>query len=185
MITQFRTRILTLLALVSANVSATGNANDVVRQWQQWPIVGQATLSWLWLDIYSSQLRSPDGKYKLEGDISPHPVALEIRYLRDISSTQLLEATEEQWQKQGFSDEKIASWMPTLTAIFPSVKTGEKLIYVTDGTSGEFVYISNSGEQKVVGTIDDESLNDAFLAIWLSPKTEYQTLRQQLLGMNR
>ena len=33
--------------------------------------------------------------------------------------------------------------------------------------------------------IDDESLNDAFLAIWLSPKTEYQTLRQQLLGMNR
>lgn len=185
MITQFRTRILTLLALVSANVSATGNANDVVRQWQQWPIVGQATLSWLWLDIYSSQLRSPDGKYKLEGDISPHPVALEIRYLRDISSTQLLEATEEQWQKQGFIDEKIASWMPTLTAIFPSVKTGEKLIYVTDGTSGEFVYISDSGEQKVVGTIDDESLNDAFLAIWLSPKTEYQTLRQQLLGMNR
>ncbi len=190
MITQIRTMLLTsaLLtqtALVSANANAAGLSKEVMGQWQEWPIVGQATLSWLWLDIYSSQLRSPNGVYQQVGDISPHPIALEIRYMRDISSQQLIEATEEQWQKQGYSQGQVDVWIPMLSAIFPSVKTGEKLVYVTDGSAGEFTYIAQNGEQHVVGTISDESLNDAFLAIWLSPKTEYQHLREQLLGMNR
>ncbi len=185
MMTQIRLITLMVTLLVVTKVNAIGFTGDISRQWQQWPVVGQATLSWLWFDIYSSQLRSPDGAYTLSTDLSPHPLALEIRYLRDISRTQLLEATKEQWQKQGYSQEDIARWIPILADIFPSVKADEKLIYITDGRFGEFVYISLSREQRVVGHIGYKPLNDAFLSIWLSPKTEFKQLREQLLGMNR
>jgi len=185
MVTQVRSILSVVMLLLATKISASELSESVGREWQRWPVVGQATLSWLWLDIYSSQLRSPDGQYREEDDITPHPVALEIRYMRDITSSQLLEATQEQWQKQGYSQALIDQWVPMLASIFPSVKTGEKLVYVTDGTYGQFLYIPREGEQKVVGNIGDEKLNDAFLAIWLSSKTEYQELRQQLIGMRR
>jgi len=175
----------TVILLLATKVSAAGFLNEADRNWQQWPVVGQATLSWYWLDIYSSKLRSPNGYYKQGNDISPHPIALEIRYLRDISQQQLLDATQEQWQKQGYNQVKIETWIQSLTAIFPSVKTGDKLVYVSDGETGEFIYIPLKGAQHVVGHINVESLNDAFLAIWLSPKTQYQKLREQLIGMVR
>lgn len=153
--------------------------------WAEWPVVGQATLSWLWLDIYSSQLRSPDGHYRQEGDVTPHPVALDIRYLRDISRKQLLEATQDQWNKLGFDPQRSAAWIATLTAMLPDVKAGERLVYVSDGAGGQMYFFSQQGEQRLLGSVEDQRMNDAFLAIWLSPKTEYPQLRNQLIGMNR
>ncbi|EPE8512989.1 chalcone isomerase family protein, partial [Vibrio alginolyticus] len=38
---------------------------------------------------------------------------------------------------------------------------------------------------KNVGIIEDERMNDAFLAIWLSPNTEFPKLRKQLIGQVR
>lgn len=185
MVTQIRLILATFALLLVTKISAAGLSNDIKDEWQRWPVVGQATLSWFWLDIYSSQLRSPDGEYAQGSDITPHPVALEIHYMRDISSVQLLEATEEQWQNQGYSKEQIGRWVALLAEIFPSVKMGEILVYVTDGRAGKFVYTPNGREPQEVGYITDEQLNDAFLAIWLSAKTEYPKLRLQLIGMNR
>ncbi len=92
---------------------------------------------------------------------------------------------EEQWQSQGYSKDQVEDWIAQLSDIFPSVKMGEILAYVTDGRVGKFIYTPNGRESQVLGHISDEQLNDAFLAIWLSTKTEYPKLRQQLIGMNR
>ncbi len=187
MVTQIRLILTTLMLLLAIKANAVGGgvSNNYDDEWQRWPVVGQASLSWFWLDIYSSQLRSPDGKYDQSKDITPHPVALEIRYMRDISNAQLLDATEEQWQNLGFSKQQIKRWISQLSGIFPSVKMGEILAYVTDGRVGKFIYTPNGREPQILGHISDEQLNDAFLAIWLSTKTEYPKLRQQLIGMNR
>ncbi|ENS5607247.1 chalcone isomerase family protein [Vibrio mimicus] len=153
--------------------------------WTEWPVVGQATLSWLWLDIYSSQLRAPDGQYHESQDISPHPMALEIRYLRDIKRQQLIDATKDQWHKLGFKEPQTQSWLAQLQQMLPDVAMGDRLVYVSDGQSGEFFFAHDHELQYSIGTIDDEAFNDAFLSIWLSPQTEYLALRNQLIGMNR
>ncbi len=185
MMVRVRLILATLTLLLVTKVNAVELTSQTDEEWQQWPVVGQATLSWLWLDIYSSQLRSPDGEYIQSDDVTPHPMALEIRYMRDITNAQFLDATEEQWQNLGYDQQQINRWLLQLGGIFPSVKMGEALVYVTDGRIGKYIYVPNGGDSQQIGYISDELLNDAFLSIWLSSKTEYQELRQQLIGMNR
>ncbi|GAM73556.1 hypothetical periplasmic protein [Vibrio ishigakensis] len=55
-------------------------------------------------------------------------------------------------------------------------------MYVTSGDSGVFYYFKGNQGATVVGEIQDEELNDAFLAIWLSPNTEYRDHRASLIG---
>lgn len=180
--------LLTLLVSIMLG-STCANASEVERTtdstWKTWPVVGQATLSWLWLDIYASQLRSPNGEYNQLPDVSPHPIALEIRYLRDITRQQLIDATIDQWQKLGVDTAQRQQWSVNLAEIFPDVSTGDRLVYVSNGKSGEFFFSRAQQVERSVGRIDDEAFNDAFLSIWLSPKTEYSALRNQLIGMNR
>lgn len=117
--------------------------------------------------------------------MSPHPLALEIRYLRDIDRDDLVDATRDQWQKMGYPDEQINSWVPELDMLLMDVQSGEKLVYVSDGRHGEMIHYSLQDNAHVLGVINDEQLNEAFLSIWLSPKTQYPKLRDQLIGMNR
>lgn len=166
-------------SMVSEAVRASGSEST---NWKEWPTVGQAQLSWFVFDVYESRLQSPSGGYVVSSDITPHPVALEIRYQRNISSDQLLDATIEQWQALGYDSKSQKQWLDALLPIFPSVSSGDRLIYVTDGLSGDF-YFNKDDQQSHIGKIDNEQLNDAFLAIWLSPNTEYPNLRKQLIGL--
>lgn len=87
---------------------------------------------------------SADGLYHESQDVSPHPVALEIRYLRDISSKQLVDATEDQWRKLGFTAPQTQAWLKQLQQILPDVATGDRLVYVSDGQRGEFSLVANN-----------------------------------------
>lgn len=176
------------LALISINAFAVNVAEkDQCKScaWQQWPTVGRAELSVLFFDVYNSTLLSPTGRYQVTQDLSPHPLALSIEYQRSISQEQLLDATYEQWIKQGYNRVQAKQWIEELTSIFPSVKQGERLTYITDGERGYFEFSPNAKSTQALGTIDDEQLNDAFLAIWLSPKTEYADLRRNLIGQTK
>ncbi|EGU32250.1 hypothetical protein VII00023_15181 [Vibrio ichthyoenteri ATCC 700023] len=150
--------------------------------WKQWQTVGRAELKVLFFDVYNSTLFSPTGDYQVSQDVSPHPLALSIEYQRSISREQLLDATYEQWIKQGYDKAQSKQWIAQLATIFPSVKEGQRLTYITNGESGRFEFSPNVNSNQSLGTIDDEQLNDAFLAIWLSPKTEYSDLRKHLIG---
>ncbi|EFP98589.1 chalcone isomerase family protein [Vibrio caribbeanicus] len=163
----------------------TSNAFSVstTSSWREWPKAGSAELSVLFFDVYSSELYTPDGDYIVEDDITPHPLALSITYKRDISKAALVEATVEQWNKLGYDQTLIPGWEEIVTNIFPGVSEGHNLTYVTNGVKGSFFYSPAENEQsRLIGTIEDEKLNDAFLAIWLSPKTEYPKLRKGLIG---
>ncbi|WP_156683987.1 hypothetical protein [Vibrio sp. UCD-FRSSP16_30] len=152
--------------------------------WKQWPLIGRADLDVLFFDIYTSELRAPQGRYTLGRDLSPHPVALSITYERDISKKHLIKETGKQWRNLGYAKEQSLAWLDRLEGIYPDVALGEQLVYVTDGQLGSFFYIRNDGSSELRGEVIDEALNDAFLAIWLSPQTEYPKHRLQLLGMN-
>lgn len=154
--------------------------------WQQWQTVGEAQLTWFVFDIYKSRLKAPDGQYLVSNDVSPHPFALEINYQRDISKEQLLDVTDEQWQKLGFTKVYRQQWISELNTMFPDINKGDELTYLTDGTNGQLIYRKAGSEPyQTVGFVKDERLNDAFLSIWLSPKTEFPKLRKQLIGQVR
>lgn len=154
--------------------------------WRQWKMVGQAKLTWFIFDIYESRLRAPDGRYQVSADVSPHPFALEIYYQRDVTKQQLLEVTDEQWQKLGVKQQRRQQWLSELNKMYPNIKKGDELAYVTDGKAGQFLYRrAGDASPKTVGYVEDEGLNDAFLSIWLSPNTEFPKLREQLIGQVR
>jgi hypothetical protein len=165
---------------VASNVAQRSN-----HDWRGWATVGQAQLSVLFFDIYQSELLSPNGGYSVEKDITPHPLALSITYQRDISQQQLLDATVEQWQKLGFKGSETSQWADTLSSIFPDIEEGHNITYVTNGQQGQFFHADEVSNAKLIGVIEDEAFNDAFLAIWLSPNTDYPKLRQGLIGNNR
>ncbi|CAH0526483.1 chalcone isomerase family protein [Vibrio hippocampi] len=154
-------------------------------EWSQWQVVGEAQLSWLFFDIYRSQLLAPDGRYRQDDDVTPHPIALKITYQRSISRQQLLDATLDQWQEMGFDKETRHRWIATLYDIFPDVDEDHQLIYVTDGSTGTFYSLVPKQPMKAVGHIEDEMLNDGFLSIWLGRNSQFPDLRSQLIGMNR
>ncbi len=179
--TLYLTVILWTATVNGAEVKGKSSAS-----WADWPVIGQATLSWLWFDIYSSQLRTPDGHYKqVSDDVTPHPVALEIRYLRDISSKDLLEETQTQWERLGYDTVQTNAWLTLLAEMMPSVKTGERLVYISEGRTGQLYYLNQRGQQRLLGKVENQQMNDAFLSIWLSPKAEYPKLRNQLIGIKQ
>ncbi|MCS0449914.1 chalcone isomerase family protein [Vibrio diabolicus] len=172
-------------ALQAQPVGNSKNA-DKMSSWEGWKTVGEAQLTWFIFDIYQSRLKAPDGKFIVNGDVSPHPLALEINYQRDISKQQLLDVTDEQWAKLGFTESYRKRWISELNRMFPDIKKGDELTYLTDGKTGQLLYRQAGIAQiKTVGFVQDERMNDAFLSIWLSPNTEFPKLRKQLIGQVR
>jgi len=82
-----------VLLLCLALVVPVAQATD----WLAWRKVGDATLTWGPFTVYTSQLRTPDGRYGRENQDQ----ALIITYARDIDRDDLVEATRDQWQAQG------------------------------------------------------------------------------------
>lgn len=178
-----------LFSVLSLRAESTTSQEheEQIANWRDWPVVGQATLSWLFWDVYHSKLRTEDGVYvDIQGqEVARHPLVLEIHYLRTISREQLLDATGKQWQKLGYSAEQIELWLAQLTELFPSVDKGQRLVYFSDGQQGQLWYSPSLGEQQKQGLVLDPQLNEAFLAIWLSPRSDYPKLRNQLIGKRR
>lgn len=174
-----------LCSLLSVSQASEVDAADIEKDWQSWPTVGSADLDFLFFDIYTSELKAPQGHYQLSDDVTPHPVALSIVYERDISKEHLLRETKKQWRHLGFSEAQSNRWERELAGVYPDIKEGDRLVYVTSGNSGVFYYFAKNRGAELVGEILDEELNDAFLAIWLSPQTEYPDHRASLIGMNK
>ncbi|MBR9788483.1 MAG: hypothetical protein GYB40_11155 [Vibrionaceae bacterium] len=169
-----------------AQSAGAGTSKVNTADWRQWKTVGKAKLTWFIFDIYESRLRAPDGRYRVSADVSPHPFALEIYYQRDVTKQQLLEVTDEQWQKLGVNKQRRQEWLSELSKMYPNINKGDELAYVTDGKAGHLIY-RRAGDAflQTVGYVEDEGLNDAFLSIWLSPNTEFPKLRKQLIGQVR
>lgn len=171
-----RTLILTLLWLIATSPSV------YAADWLSWRSVGSATFSWGPFTLYSSQLLTPEGRY----DGLNQDQALIITYQRDISGNQLVEATRDQWQALGILEQEPQSetWLSMLQTLWPDVVPGSQLAFVFNHQQGQFWYRA-SAAQKVftpLGSPQPATFSSHFLAIWLSPQTEYPELRQQLIG---
>ena len=80
-----------IIALFSLNSYAAECTASVPDDFSK---VGQTRLSVYFWDVYDATLYSPSGKYKQD-----ERQALLLAYLRDIKAKDLIETTEEEWQK--------------------------------------------------------------------------------------
>ncbi len=166
MMTKFSLAVCLALYLISGSIMASP-LNELQK-------VGKAKLEVFFFDIYYSTLYTPDGKYSEDS----LPIALDIEYLRNIKSKDLVETTGEEWQKLGYEQSQIDRWMPFIENVWPDIKKGDKLLFRVeqDGTS-EFYFNGESLKR-----IDNKEFGSSFLAIWLSENCSYPKVRKKLIG---
>lgn len=147
-------------------------------QFAQYQTVGEGKYSYWFWDLYQARLATPSGTF-VDYQQSV-PLLLELRYLRDISKTEFVDATQEQWRIQAGSVQKQHKlWAGELTTLWRDVKKGDMLSAElhSDGL------ISFYFNQQPLGKTKDPQMGPAFFDIWLSEKTTAPELRQLLLAL--
>lgn len=135
-------------------------------------LVGEATFSWLFWDIYHIKLWTTDGSYSPELS----PLRLEIQYLRDIEKNQLIETTIDQWQQQNLSWKQ--DWINDLQKIWPDIQEHDTLILQIDDNLHSHFYFN----KELLGSIEDPQFSQTFSDIWLSPNSTQPELRNVITG---
>ena len=159
-----------LCTLVFSGVSMANPLDDL-------KIVGEAKLKVLFWDVYNSSLYSKTGEYQAE----QFPQALKINYLRDIDAEDLIERTQDEWEKLGIKQVTFSQWIPLLTNIFPDIKKGDTLLLsVSENQQSEFFF-----NGKTIGKITDQTFGKSFLRIWLDENCSYPKVRNKLIGSNK
>jgi len=138
-------------------------------------LLGQATFSVLFWDIYNSKLLTTDGEQPFSSACQSS--LFEIHYLRDISRKELLENTVAQWRHLALEENVYKAYVPVLASIWPDLKAGDRLSMLNQHGITDF-YLNS----KKIGEIKSLDFAKTFLRIWLDENTSEPKLRQQLLG---
>ncbi len=134
--------------------------------------VGKTEMNWLFWKLYDIRLLSADGQYQPQ----KYPIAIAIRYARDISADQLVSSTIDEWSRQQIDWKN--SWQDALSTIWPDVAEGDEIILRVDQNLRSQFYFNDQN----IGTIEDEHFAPAFLSIWLSDNTLKPELRNRLIN---
>ncbi|MEP0203927.1 MAG: chalcone isomerase family protein [Halioglobus sp.] len=154
-----------ILLIVALPVVANGDALTKV---------GEAKLKVLFWDVYNSTLYSDNGRYR-EGQV---PLRLDIQYLLDIESNELVARTAQEWDELGLEHENREEWLTNLSNLWPDVSKDDVLTIELDDNNRSTFY--RNGE--LLGTIEDRAFGASFIDIWLSPDTTRPKLRTSLIG---
>ncbi|MHA7815977.1 MAG: chalcone isomerase family protein [Pseudohaliea sp.] len=137
-------------------------------------LVGEAKLEVLFWSIYRSRLYCPGGVY----EPGVRPLRLEIEYLRDIRSEDLVKRTAQEWDKLDVTDPAREQWLTKLEALWPDVEKNDVLaVELDDDNRATFFH---NGQR--LGTLDDPAFGQQFVAIWLSPESSRPEMRLALTG---
>lgn len=139
--------------------------------------VGKTRLQvWFW-DVYDAELRTDTGVYE-----NAKQRALQLSYLRDIKAKDLIDTTEEEWQRLNIriTDEH-KQWLNSLQSMWPDVRNGD-CITLVENTEGYAQFFGSQGE---LGVIESEQFTNDFLAIWLDKNSRFKSERNELIGAQK
>lgn len=173
-------KIVLLIGLLFGQLSSASDEAilmdlDDVKQSMAFNVLGHATFSLLWWDIYDSTLMTTSGRFPI--DNATDSLIFEILYLTDIAANDLIDKTIEQWEVVGIAPERYTRYLPELRALWPNIKDGDKLSLLLSKAESHFYF-----NQKYLGQIAGEEFGSIFLQIWLSEKTSQPELKSKLLG---
>jgi hypothetical protein len=172
------------LAGVSQQVLARGDLNPPPKQVTQAldnaKLMGHGTLRWFGLRVYDGQLwsNSEPESFNYKRDAA----WLELKYARDFTGTDIAQRSIEEMENVGAGTEaQRKQWLARLSEIFPDVKKGHTLSALH--TPGKSLQLFRNGLP--LTRVDDPELAEAFMGIWLDPKTSAPEMRRELIGLKR
>lgn len=179
-------RVLLCMALIG--LAPLGHANSdlnpppkqVTQSIENAKLMGYGTLRWFGLRVYDGQLWSntePENfNYKRD------PAWLELKYARDFDGSDIAERSIDEMEEIGAGTEvQRQGWLVKLTEIFPDVKKGHTLSALYQPGKGMQFFRNGLPLAK----INDAELAEAFMGIWLDPKTSAPEMRRELIGLKR
>ncbi len=134
------------------------------------------------LSIYHAELQVAAGFEPTQ--FAQHRLALTMRYSRDFKGQALAKSTWDEIQGlmarsgQRWTASQSAAWVAQLNALMPDVQSGDRLSAVNVPGRGVALFHNETR----LGMVEDRSLADGFLGIWLSPLSPQPAMRQALLA---
>lgn len=104
------------------------------------------------------------------------PLALGLTYKRSIDGQAIAQASVDQMRRFDPSEAQLEQWGQQMQAIFPDVKSGDRIVGVQLPDRAQFYF-----NDQLIGEVNDPAFARAFFAIWLDPRTSEPGLRTALL----
>jgi hypothetical protein len=138
-------------------------------------LVGEGKLSVLFWDVYQAKLYTKTGSYK----DNIQPLALSFTYMRDFTSGELIDETEDQWRELKLDIHvNEVNWLKALAKLWPDVVEDDTLLFHINLEGNSDFYFND----RYLGTIEDEVFSRYFKAIWLDQNTSSPKIRKKLIG---
>lgn len=136
--------------------------------WQEW---GSGEMRWFGLALYDATL------YVAGKEVAQAPLALHLRYRRDIGRERLVQASVDEMRRLGADPAQLKRWEAELARVFPDVASGDSITGVRlPGRGVRFLH-----NDMARGEIADPDFGRWFFAIWLDAKSYSPALRERLL----
>lgn len=150
---------------------------EVAQALPQAQLFGAGRLRYLLWDVFDAALWTPPGFRGAQ--FSDHAFALELRYLRQISGTALVESSLKEMRRVGSLDSaKEAAWTQAMQIAFADVQAGDRITGVNRPGDGTRFFFNG----RLRGAVDDAAFARAFFGIWLGAGTSEPRLRSALLA---
>lgn len=165
-------------ALMAALITAPAQASQCAASYaEDLELVGETRLSVMFWDVYDARLYTESGEYK-----DAKQRVLRLDYLRDIEAADLVETTEEEWERLDYEvDAESKEWLAALAEMWPDVSEGD-CITLRETSDGYAEFYGNDG---LLGTIESATFTQRFLDIWLAEKSRFEDERNELIGASK
>lgn len=169
--------LLCVLGVFAASANQSVLPQELRAELADAQLAGRAKLKVLGFQIYDAALWvAPGFKSKAFSD---HAFALELAYLRKVSSDDIASRSMEEMRRFAtLSPEQESRWLKQMREVFPTVQAGDRLTgFHRPGVGASFHY-----NGKFKGEIRDPEFARLFFGIWLFETTAKPAVRQALLA---
>ena len=140
--------------------------------WTRW---GSGEMRWFGIALYEATL------YVAGSNADSAPLALRLRYRRDIPGARLAQTSIDEMRRLGADAAQLARWEPLLARLFPDVREGDTITGVRMAGQGVRFFHQDT----LRGEIPDPEFGRWFFAIWLDANSRSPGLRALLLQAPR
>ena len=142
----------------------------------QWQPVGNAEYTWGPFHVYTVGIYSENGHYQAK----ERPLMFSVRYEKPIEGKNFAITLVKEMEAQKLSTDDTTAWLKKMQQIFPDFSPNDILNFIALEDRGYFVL-----NDTILDHEFDAKFTQAFIDIWLSPKSSFSKLQPQLTGKEK
>ncbi|ABR74323.1 hypothetical protein CBG46_00440 [Actinobacillus succinogenes] len=141
-----------------------------------WLQVGKADYNWGPFHVYTISVFTEDGQYKE----NQTPLMLSFDFGKPVEGKNFSIIMIKEMAALDVDPKQSETWLARLQNTLPDLSPNDRLNYIALPDTGYFVVNDQVLEQQF-----DQAFNQAFINIWLSGKTNFAALKDQLTGKEK